>query len=84
MLPAWGERRKVQPTVCFGRDTHLEGLDVDGRLLGEKWTMDWIDMAQDGDGAINAGLPCLAEGAVIFAEMTPFRGVSHTGILVRI
>jgi len=37
-----------------------------------------------GDGAIIAGLPCLAAGSVTFSEMTPFRGVSHTGTLVRI
>lgn len=40
-------------------------------------------MGSCGDGAINAGLPCLAGGAVIFSEMTPFRVVSHTSTLVR-
>jgi len=36
-----------------------------------------------GYGAINAGLPCLAAGTVIFSEVTPLREVSYTSTLVR-
>jgi hypothetical protein len=58
MLLTLGERRKVYSTVCFGGDTHLEDLGVDGRILGERgpWTgFIWLRMGSCGDGTINAG-----------------------------
>ena len=47
MLLTLGERRKVYSTFCFGGDTHLEDLGVDGKILGERgpWTgFIWLRM----------------------------------------
>jgi hypothetical protein len=47
MLLTLGERRRVYSTVCFGGDTHLENLGVDGWILGERgpWTgFIWLRM----------------------------------------